>query len=193
MAVYAPRGWPALKITKEQGVRWEWFLTQNALSEPALFYVRLLFGSGDMIRLGAMRAEFMYWLRAQAIKSINEALCDPKRACSDALILAVGRIAMHEHMYGDRHAAVAIHRPAQKRMIDMRGGMRALEFPELVKRLMRWSDGVMAVGTKTQRLLEDDEQNPNFTLKESVHAIEKWAPHEMVCSLDSYWRCARTY
>lgn len=129
-----------------------------------------------------MRIEFMYWLRAQAIKSINEALGDPKRACSDALILAVGRIAMHEHMYGDRNASVAIHRPAQKRMIEMRGGMKGLDFPALVKRLMRWSDRIMAAGTKTERLLEDDVQNPSFTVKESVHAIESWAPQEMVCS-----------
>ncbi|KAK4505889.1 hypothetical protein PRZ48_003854 [Zasmidium cellare] len=179
MTVYAPRGWPALKITDEQGVKWEWFMTQNALSEPALFYVRLLFGSGDMIKLGTVRSEIMFWLRAQAIKAINEALTEPSRACSDAIILAVGRIALHEHMYGDKHASAHVHRPAQKRMIEMRGGMKALEFPELVKRLMRWSDRIMAVGSGTARLLEDDEQNPNFTLRESVGAIERWAPHEM--------------
>lgn len=179
ITVYAPRGWPALKISQEQGVKWEWFMTQNALAEPALFYVRLLFGSGDMIRLGALGPEIMYWLRAEAIKAINTALGDPKRNCSDALILAVGRIALHEHMYGDKFASSHVHRPAQKRMIDMRGGMKKLEFPDLVKRLMRWSDRIMAVGSGTERLLEDDEANPNFSLKQSVGAIERWAPHEM--------------
>lgn len=179
MTVYAPRGWPALKISDEQGVKWEWFMTQNALSEPALFYVRLLFGSGDMIRLGTVRSEIMYWLRAQAIKCINEALTDEKRCCSDAIILAVGRIALHEHMYGDKYASACVHRPAQKRMIEMRGGMKGLDFPALVKRLMRWSDRIMAVGSGTERLLEDDEANANFSLRESVGAIERWAPHEM--------------
>ncbi|KAF7186588.1 hypothetical protein HII31_12146 [Pseudocercospora fuligena] len=179
MTVYAPRGWPALKISDDQGVKWEWFMTQNSLSDPALFYVRLLFGSGDMIRLGSMRPEIMYWLRQEAIKAINDALGDPNRSCSDALILAVGRIALHEHMYGDKYASSHVHRPAQKRMIEMRGGMKALEFPELVKRLMRWSDRIMAVGSGTPRMLEDDETNPNFTLKQSVGAIERWAPHEM--------------
>ncbi|KAI5358004.1 hypothetical protein Slin15195_G063330 [Septoria linicola] len=180
ITVYAPRGWPALKITDEQGVKWEWFMTQNALAEPALFYVRLLFGSGDMIRLGALGPEVMYWLRAEAIKAINEALGDSKRNCSDGLILAVGRIALHEHMYGDKFASSHVHRPAQRRMIDMRGGMKALQFPDLVKRLMRWSDRIMAVGSGTERLLEDDETNPNFSLKQSVGAIERWAPHEML-------------
>lgn len=154
-------------------------MTQNSLAEPALFYVRLLFGSGDMIKLGSLRAEIMYWLRAQAIRSINEAIADPKRSCSDAIILAVGRIALHEHMYGDKWASSHVHRPAQKRMIDMRGGMKRLEFPELVKRLMRWSDRIMAVGSNTAQLLEEDENSTNFTLRESVNAIERWAPHEM--------------
>lgn len=179
MTVYAPRGWPALKITDEQGVKWEWFMTQSALAEPALFYVRLLFGSGDMIKLGTVRSEIMYWLRAQAISAINDALADSSRACSDAIILAVGRIALHEHMYGDKHASAHVHRPAQKRMIEMRGGMKKLEFPDLVKRLMRWSDRMMSVGSGTERLLEDDVENPSFTLRERVGAIERWAPHEM--------------
>ena len=47
MKVFAPRGWPALKITNDQGMQWEWFMTQHALAEPALFYVRLLFATGD--------------------------------------------------------------------------------------------------------------------------------------------------
>ncbi|PIB00107.1 hypothetical protein CB0940_03327 [Cercospora beticola] len=177
--VYAPRGWPALKITAPQGKNWEWFMTQKSLEEPALFYVRLLFGSGDMIRLGLLSAEIRYWLRSEAIKAINEALGDPVKCCSDALILAVGRIALHELMYGDRGGSSSVHRRAQRRMIDMRGGMAKLPFPELVKRLMRWSDRLMAVGTGTPRLLEDDGPNTNFTLKESVGAIEGWAPHEI--------------
>ncbi|KAK3706472.1 hypothetical protein LTR37_012682 [Vermiconidia calcicola] len=178
MTIFAPRGWPALKITNAEGLMWESFMTQHALSEPALFYVRLLFASGDMIRLRVLNAEVTFWLQAQAIISINEALTDPKRASSDALILAVGRIALHEALYGDKKAASAMHRPAQKRMIQMRGGMRELPFPELVKRLMRWSDNVMAMQTGTERMLEDDEQTQNFSMKEHVDVLEKWVPTE---------------
>ena len=32
-------------------------MTQHAMEEPALFYVRLLFASGDLIRLGALNRE----------------------------------------------------------------------------------------------------------------------------------------
>ena len=85
MTVFAPRAWPVLNITSEQGTRWEWFMTQHAMEEPALFYVRLLFASGDLIRLGALNRECSYWLQTQAIKAINEALRDPKRQSAVAI------------------------------------------------------------------------------------------------------------
>jgi hypothetical protein len=178
LTVYAPRGWPALKITNEEGLSWEWFMTQHALAEPALFYVRLLFASGDLIRLKVLKPEVAYWLRAQAIQAINEALKDPKRATSDALILAIGRISLNESLYGDRHAADTMHRPAHARMIQMRGGMKALPFPPLVKRLMRWQDTVLSKRGGTSRMLEDDEEQQNFTMSQSVNVLERWAPQE---------------
>jgi hypothetical protein len=178
MTVFAPRAWPVLNITSDQGTRWEWFMTQHAMEEPALFYVRLLFASGDLIRIGSLNRECSYWLQSRAIKAINEALRDPKRSAGDGLILAVGRIALHECMYGDRNAANTIHRPAQRRMIDMRGGMTKLGFPDLVKSLMRWADKVMSLQGNTARLLPDDEDEGNFTysLKQSVDGFEAWAP-----------------
>lgn len=178
MNVFGPKGWPTLKISHAEGRRWEWFMTQHALSEPALFYVRLLFATGDLLRLGTVKPELAYWLKAQAVQTINEALSDPKRATSDALILAVGRIALHEHFYGDSNAATTLHRPAQKRMIVLRGGFNALPIPELVKKLMRWGDTVMSQLSGTDRLLEDDEENQNFSMKQHVDVLEQWAPQE---------------
>jgi hypothetical protein len=153
-------------------------MTQHAMEEPALFYVRLLFASGDLIRLGALNREASFWLQSQAIKAINEALEDPRRSASDGLILAVGRIALHECMYGDRTASNAVHRPAQRRMIDIRGGMPKLGFPDLVKRLMRWADRVMSMQGNTGRFLPDDEDEGNATygLRQTVEGYEAWAP-----------------
>jgi len=180
LTIFAPRGWPALKISRPQGMDWERFMTQHALAEPALFHVRLLFASGDMITLGALKPEVSYWLRSEAIRCINEALHSKDRAASDGLILAVGRIALHESMYGNRDASTHIHRPAQRRMIDMRGGMKALEFPALVKRLMRWSDRVMSMQSGSERFLpdEEDQGNETFTVKQSVNVLESWVPQE---------------
>lgn len=178
MTVFAPRAWPVLRITSSEGVRWECFMTQHAMEEPALFYVRLLFASGDLVRIGALNRECSYWLQSQAIKTINEALSQKRRSVSDGLILAVGRIALHECMYGDRNAANTIHRPAQRRMIDMRGGMKNLGFPDLVKKLMRWSDRIMTMQGNTKRFLPDDEDEGNSTygVQQSVDVFEAWAP-----------------
>lgn len=151
-------------------------MTQHALAEPALFYVRLLFASGDLIRLKVLKPEISYWLQTQAIQSLNEALKDPDRAASDAVILAVGRIAFHEFLYGRKEAASAIHRAAQKRMIEMRGGMKKLPFPDLVKRLMRMTDNAMAIQTGTPRMLEDEPEHEDFTMEQHVDAIGKWDP-----------------
>lgn len=196
--IYAPRGWPSLHITPSQGAVWETFLTQTSISSPALFYVRLLFGSGDLVRMGILPPSTSLWLRSRAILAITDAISssssDNQECCSDALILATGRIAMHEHMYGSREAC-ELHRGAQKRMIEMRGGLEEglRGFPELVRRLIRWGDGVLAVGLRTGRVLggggggEGKEggggDDGGFTLKESVRAIEWWAPHEMVSCL----------
>ncbi|PPJ57873.1 hypothetical protein CBER1_00033 [Cercospora berteroae] len=176
--VFAPRAWPTLKITSEEGIKWETFMTQHAMEEPALFYVRLLFASGELIQVGSLRRERSHWLQAQAIKVINEALSDSKRSISDGLILAVGRISLHECMYGNRDAATHMHRPAQKRMIDLRGGMKQLNFPPLVKRLMRWSDKVMSMYGNTERMIpdKDDHDEGTYDLKQSLNAFEVWAP-----------------
>ena len=56
--------------------------------------------------------------------------------------------------------------------------MKALPFPDLVKRLMRWSDTVMARQSGTERMLEDDEENTNFSLQQHVDVLEKWVPTE---------------
>lgn len=181
LTVFAPRGWPTLKITKAEGFEWEQWMTQQGLLEPAFFYVRLLFACGDMIRVKQLDTKVADWLRSRAISTINEALNDPRRSISDGLILAVGRIALTESMYGDRNAATKLHRPAQKRMIDLRGGMDALPFPALVKKLMRWADNVMAIQTGTERILGDAkavETETNFGVKKSVDVLEKWVPQE---------------
>ena len=178
LTVFAPRGWPALKISRREGLNWEWFMQQHALAEPALFYVRLLFASGDLVRLKVMKPEISWWLQSLAVNMINEALRDPERATSDGLILAVGRISLHETLYGDLEAASTMHRPAQRLMIDMRGGMKALDYPLLVKRLMRWADRVMSMRSGTPRLLPDNEDlgNSTFSLEETLEVTHKWHP-----------------
>lgn len=175
--VFGPRGWPALGFTPSQAKSYERSINQYVLAEPALFYVTLLFASGDLISLGMLRPEVALWLRTKAVQAINEALNDPKRAVSEAMILAVSRIAIHESIYGDRIAANTIHRPAQYKMIMMRGGMQALNFPNLTKRLMRWADTIMAMQCETPRYLTE-EPDQDWSVAETVDAFEGWVPLE---------------
>lgn len=101
---------------------------------------------------------------------MNAALADPERATSEAIILAVGYIALYEFQYGDKNASHRIHRPRQARMVQARGGMRALQISDLIKRLTRWYDIVMAIQIATSRMLEDDEESPNSF---SIHMISQ--------------------
>ncbi|KAF1345132.1 hypothetical protein BDV97DRAFT_372365 [Delphinella strobiligena] len=177
--VFGPRGWPALGFTSSQAKSYERSINQYVLAEPALFYVTLLFASGDLISLGMLRPVVAIWLRTKAVQAINEALSDPKRAVSEAMILAVSRIAIHESIYGDRIAANTIHRPAQYKMIMMRGGMQALNFSDLTKRLMRWADTIMAIQSETPRYLTEEAEQ-EWSLAETVDAFEGWVPLEAI-------------
>lgn len=48
---------------------------------------------------------------------MNENLADPVRAISTEMILAVGLLAYHDHLTGDRVMANTVHRPAQQRYV----------------------------------------------------------------------------
>lgn len=180
MTVFAPRAWPSLNITNEEGLDWENFMVQQSFAEPALFYVRLMFASGDMIRMGVLEPNTVVKLRGMAINAINEALKDEKRSTSDGLILAIGRIAFTEALYGDKSVASTLHRPAQRRMIDLRGGMAGLDFPPLIKRLMRFIDRIMSIQDGTPRLLPDDEEvgHTSWSTTSAVKVLEAWVPQE---------------
>jgi hypothetical protein len=119
---------------------------RTALLEPAFFYVQLLSATFHLVREGHMKPLIYLWLRAETVRCLNEALSDPTRALSTATIMAVGRVALHESLYGDKAAAREIHRPAQRRMIAMRGGMDvfARELTLFVIRMMHWTDRIMS-------------------------------------------------
>ncbi|KAK4986618.1 hypothetical protein LTR66_007811 [Elasticomyces elasticus] len=143
--VYVPRMWPAMGITALDGHNYNTAAFQASLEEPAYFYMRSFSAASALADEGYVDPKVATWLRSQTVKFINEALSDPKRATSDALIVTVGRIALHEHLFGDRHAAEAYHRPAQHHMVQMRGGLEATNLTPLVNKLLRWADRVMSL------------------------------------------------
>ncbi|KAK3670446.1 hypothetical protein LTR78_009687 [Recurvomyces mirabilis] len=124
-------------------------------SEPAVYYTSILLATGTPIATGTMELSKALPVRGMAVQAMNDALNDPDRATTNAMISAVGKIALHEHLYGDRVAANAVHRPAQQRMIALRGGIAALDLPRITIQFMVWSDTFMAAESRTPRYFTD--------------------------------------
>ena len=80
-----------------------------------MFYTSLFLASGIPVAEGQLPLERALWLRGRVVKTLNKALNDPRRGVSTAIIYAVGKIALYEHVYGDRQLAHSLHRPAQQR------------------------------------------------------------------------------
>ncbi|KAI7362914.1 hypothetical protein KC336_g21635, partial [Hortaea werneckii] len=129
---------------------------------------------------GQMHVEKALWLRGQAVRALNEALDDPNRAIGNAMISAVGKVALHEFIYGDRQAAIRIHRPAQQRMIAMRGGIEKLGFPVITLQLMTWYDALMAAESGTIAYFKDVPKKlaiASYTEEEAVRVTNESSPH----------------
>ncbi|KAK3115004.1 hypothetical protein LTR53_006089 [Teratosphaeriaceae sp. CCFEE 6253] len=149
------------------------------LTEPALYYTSLYLATGVPVVDGTLHVTKALWLRQRAIKALNDALADPKRATSNAIISAVGKIALHEHTYGDRAGASRVHRAAQQRMIALRGGIQQLGLPNVTIQLMVWYDAYMAAETNTQAYFADLPCKlgvQSFSQEEAVRVTDAAAP-----------------
>jgi len=138
-----------MEATKEErhvGLAW---VQRLAMSDPSYFYVNLLSVADDLVQKGLMDGRVQIWLTALTVGAINTALSIPNAALTPGLILAVGRIAFHEIVIGDRAAGEAIHRPAFARMVDMVGGLSALGMPSMCYRHLLWADRILAAITGT--------------------------------------------
>lgn len=149
------------------------------VTEPALYYTSLFLATGIPVANGSFHVNRALWLRGEAVKALNEALSDPLRATSNAVISAVGKIALHEHIYGDRQAAHAVHRPAQQRMIALRGGVEKLGLPTITLQLMVWYDALMAAESKTEPYFRDVPRKmavQSFSNEEAVRVTNLSSP-----------------
>lgn len=78
-------------------------------------------------------------LRLMAIREINCALENPRRATSDQLITAVAKMASYEALFGDRDI-FNTHMTGLLRMVSLRGGLPALGLDGLLERILLWID-----------------------------------------------------
>ena len=115
--VVCQRATPVLKASQSELDAYTIWSRRQELAEPALFYTALFLASGIPVAEGLFPLKTALWLRQKAVQAIQEAIDDPQRALSVPVILAVGRIALHEHIYGNRAHAHNVHRPAQLRYV----------------------------------------------------------------------------
>lgn len=132
-----------MNVRPDEGEKWMNNTLRLCMTEPAYFYVQLFSATGSLAEQGRISPDLPLWLRGETVKALNEALNDPKRALSNPVIMTVGRVALHETVYGDRDTARLVHRPAYRWMLNARGGIRAMGLPELTVQLMDWGDRVM--------------------------------------------------
>ncbi|KAG9632946.1 hypothetical protein KCU64_g16030, partial [Aureobasidium melanogenum] len=128
--------------------------------EPAMFY-GVLSNTSIMApthKSISMRQQpyMSQWLRHKAVESLKEAIMNPKRAYTDAVILAVCHVFFSEALQLERHNALNVHGPALKRMVDARGGISVIASSGrnglLLSRYLSWTDRIVASTLNSQLL-----------------------------------------
>ncbi|KAF2726182.1 hypothetical protein K431DRAFT_214139 [Polychaeton citri CBS 116435] len=120
-------------------LRTAWF--PLVMTEPATFYAVLLMAASHYcaIQPEANHIIDLLNLKTRALKAINVAIMDPKRAKSDATIGAVAKMAAYEAVFGDSDTFSA-HLRGLQMMLRMRGGLSELGLNGLLERLLVWID-----------------------------------------------------
>lgn len=104
------------------------------------------------------------WLRHKAVESLREAIMDPKRAYTDAVILAVNHVFFNEALRYERDIALNVHGPAVKRMVDARGGLSVIAADGrnglILSRYLSWCDRIVASTLDSEPLFGNYVEDP---------------------------------
>ncbi|USW47911.1 hypothetical protein Slin15195_G012300 [Septoria linicola] len=179
-SVVLPRSTRFIKASPPDLEAYTVWSRKQELSEPVLFYTSLFLASGIPVAEGLFPVRAALWLRQKTVQAMQDALADPDRATSIPVILAVGRIALHEHIYGNRELAHTMHRPAQLRMINMRGGLANLGLPTTTIQLIVWLDALMSAETDTTPYFADVPRQVgihSYTPQEAIHVTNYSSPN----------------
>lgn len=111
------------------------------MTHPSTMYAVLLMGASHFCIMNPEKGSLidLLALKARALKEINSALADPKEAVTDAVIMAVAKIAAYESIFGDSEVFAA-HMKGLQMMLKMRGGLSTLGLDGLLERMLVWID-----------------------------------------------------
>ncbi|CAK4032579.1 Hypothetical predicted protein [Lecanosticta acicola] len=171
-----------LKATKSELDEYTIWSRRQELQEPALFYSALFLASGIPVAEGLFPVEAALWLRYKTVEAMKEAVADPERSLSTPVILAVGRIALHEHIYGNRQLAHGVHRPVQKRMISLRGGLANMGLPNTTVQLIVWTDALLSAEAGTEPYFADVPRQlaiRSYSAQEAMHVTNHCSPKRL--------------
>lgn len=120
-------------------------------SDPASLHAVILVSAAHLAKLHGDQSHSidMLQLRGMAIQQVNRALMEHSsggRATSDQLIVAVGKMATYELLFGQRET-FHTHMTGLQRMVSLRGGLPALGMGGFVERMLLWIDANAAVIT----------------------------------------------
>lgn len=120
-------------------------------SDPASLHALVLVSAAHLAKLHGAHAHNidMLQLRGMAIQQVNRALMEHNaagRATSDQLIVAVGKMATYELLFGQRET-FHTHMTGLQRMVSLRGGLPALGLGGFLERMLLWIDSNAAVIT----------------------------------------------
>jgi hypothetical protein len=147
----------------------------------------MLFAAGHLSQMRAVREELCGVLYERAIAAVYQALTEECRSNSTGLILATGRLAFYESMFGDKQNAHHLHRPAQYRMIRARGGLDNLQLPPVMKHMMKWADGLMALQNDDKSLLVTSlsGNDAGCSQVQSLQALQLYLPNQYATLLSN--------
>ncbi|KAL9085161.1 MAG: hypothetical protein Q9159_004843 [Coniocarpon cinnabarinum] len=129
---------PELDLAQPGLLRSLWF--PMALTEPATFQVILLTAASHYAMINNLQqAADLLQLRQETLRLINELLRDNRKACTDAAIAAIAKLASYEAQFGDP-ALYQIHMEGLLRLVVMRGGLSKLGLDGLLMRMLLWID-----------------------------------------------------
>lgn len=138
--------------------------------EPAMFYgvlsnVSVMAPASQSISM-QQQPYMSQWLRHKAVESLRAAIMDPKRAYSDAVILAVCHVFFSEALRLERHASLNVHGPALKRMVDARGGLSVIASNGrdglILSRYLSWTDRIVASTLESELLFGNYVEDPTL-------------------------------
>ncbi|KAI5194565.1 hypothetical protein E4T39_08585 [Aureobasidium subglaciale] len=134
-------------------------------SEPSLFY-SLLSTAAVMMPPGLISPTIPTWLQTRTVECLNQAFTDPKRAYSDATILALNMVALFESTSGNAKVTARTHQPVLRRMVDERGGLGAIAARDSMDsrnfvRFLAWTDRVIKCQTGNPLIFEDFKEEPS--------------------------------